>query len=409
MDNKLNYEKINLLDFDLLGMIKLKDIEGVEALVTPIGNGEYVSRGKLYCQQMTCAQASRFREFIKQKLSNNYGKKAFVMLDYMANFSAKVYYETIQKALKTNDFRDYYVARHCLMEDISNIVSLFDGKPIKKSVYTLPELDDMLAERVIECNNMALLYIYAKCFNVPKDYNILNAGLGGIFIGPFFKTIHGTDWTNLLKSKYVDEKPRATYDVKSNTVNFDLFKNKKVLFLDDNIGTGATAREIETEFEIKGYDVKYGAVQYNWRNFYLVGIGEKDIARFKPSDVDYLTMTNYPGHKLIDHAFKILCGRRDLQGNEPSLDNSTPAGLLYEQYKQLKSYNNPNLPDIVRLIDKGYQNCENSGIKIISNQNASNMFTHESKTLIERLNKYILKLKEQETLGSENENQSGLQ
>ena len=40
MNNKVNYEEINLLDFDLLGMIKLKDIEGVEGFVTPIGNGE---------------------------------------------------------------------------------------------------------------------------------------------------------------------------------------------------------------------------------------------------------------------------------------------------------------------------------------------------------------------------------
>ena len=61
------------------------------------------------------------------------------------------------------------------------------------------------------------------------------------------------------------------------------------------------------------------------------------------------------------------------------------------------------------MIDKGYQNCENSGIKIAGSENLSNMFTHESKTLIERLNKYILKLKEQETLGSENNSQNGLE
>ena len=367
MDKKPSYEKLNLLDFDLLGMFQLRDVEGIEHLVTPVGDGTFISRGQEFCREMTCAQASEMREKLKALLKKYpYGKKAFVIADHMANLSGKVYYEEVQRAINRKDYSGIGDAKRALTEDVANIIRIIEEKPIVAPETVLPKSPDMLAKRIIECNNMALLYVFTKCFEVPKGYNILNTGLGGIFIGPFFNCIHGTKWTNLLKSKYVDEvNQNERYDISKRTVNFGLFKkNKKVLLLDDNIGTGATAREIETEFKIKGYDIISGAVQYNWRNFYLVGIGAKEIQRFNPAEIEYITQFNYPGHKLIDHAFKMLTGRMDLERNEPSRDNSTPYGLLYLMYKKEKGYSREGLSDILTLQTKGVDNCIKSGIEL---------------------------------------------
>ena len=386
-------EKLNFFDFDLLGVMRLKDVEGIESLVASIGNGEYYSRGRLYFAQLSCAQASDLRESLKESLNGLSGKKAFVVLDHMTNLSAKVYYKTIQNAIYNGNYEDYYMAKECLFEDVSNIIALFENKPLNKPNWVLPRVDGMTATRAIECSNMPLLYLYTKCFDVPEGYKILNAGLGGIYIGPFFKAIHDIDWTNLLKSKYVDEQPNANYDLINNTTEFQLFNNGKVLFLDDNIGTGDTAREIETEFNILGYEVKYGAIQYNWRNFYLVGAGEKNIKRFSPKDVDYLNFFNFPGHKLIKHGYAILAGNRDLEGNEPSVDNSSPHGQLYSEYLKGKSYDNAKYPDIYKMFSKGMINCENSGIKLIKDPKTGKLttplFTSESIELIDRISKAL--------------------
>lgn len=365
--NVNNYEELNLMDFDLLGAIRLTDVEGIERLVTPVGDGTYISRGVEFCREMTCAQASNMREYLKRLLQKYpRGKKAFTIADHMANLSGKVYYEEVQRAINQKNYDGIGAAKRALKEDVANIIRIIEGQPIVSSETVLPQSQEFLAKRIIECNNMALLYVFTKCFSVPKGYNILNTGLGGIFIGPFFNYIHGTRWTNLLKSKYVDEVNKSErYDIARNTVNFNLFrKDKKILLLDDNIGTGATASEIEEELIIKGFQVMTGAVQYNWINFYKVGAGEKDIQRFKPSKIDYVTQFNYPGHKLIDHAFKMLTGKRDLCRNEPSLDDSTPWGAIYLAYLTSKGYGKSFLSDIFTLQTRGIKSCNESGIPL---------------------------------------------
>ena len=50
-----------------------------------------------------------------------------------------------------------------------------------------------------------------------------------------------------------------------------------------------------------------GAVQFNWRNYYRVSVGEKkDIDRFETSDFDIITPINYAGHKLYRNAKNLL-------------------------------------------------------------------------------------------------------
>lgn len=360
-DISLNFE-----DFDLLGMFELNNNSNIEPLVTPCGNGNYISRSKLFWEQTTCTKASRRREYLKDILPFVGDNKRYVVLDYMANYSAKVYYEEIKRSIIGKDKSRINQAKTCLLEDCENIINLLEGKTIHTSQNILPESNNLIEERNIECNNFPLLYCFAKSLKPPKDSVVLNTGLGGIFIGPFFQIIHGTDWTNMLKSKYVPVQAiENDIDLFKRIENVDILKNKNVLLLDDNVGTGATMNEIAIELTTAGYKCKCGAVQYNWRNFYLVGAGIKtDITRFNPFQIDYVTPFNYPGHKLMKHAIQILCGERDLEKNVPSQDNITPWGKSYCDYLREKGYRNENCCDLLKLKYKGFESAHKAGIDL---------------------------------------------
>lgn len=398
-----NYEPLKLKDFDLFGMFKLTDIQGIEGLVTPVGNGEYISRATPYWTSMTCAEASRFREELKKVLPYCKGKKAFVVMEYMANLSGKVYYCELQKAINQGDHSTVRTAKNCLYEDVTNIINLIEGENVNPSKYVLPESEMKTAERSIECDNMGLLYMFTKCFDVPRGYHVLNTGLGGIFIGPFFKAIHNVRWTNMLKSKYVGEKTDENKGIMDLIEEPGMFDNGKVLLLDDNIGTGATAKEIAEKLREQGKTVKYGAVQYNWINFFRVGEGTKDIERFDPSEIDYVTQINYPGHKFIKHAIEILKGERDLEKNNPSQDHETPWGKIYELYKIEKHYNRPYVSDLITLQDKGLRYCLSSGVNlynVFKPGSKESVFTEDTKKIATAIDKFNTKIYDESYLGS---------
>lgn len=370
-----NSETISLKDFDMLGMIELEDVDGIEDLVTPIGNGKYVSRSPMFWKQYTCTEASEFRESLKRALPLCSGKKAFVLLDYMSNLSGKVYYAQLIKYISRPDKANTEQAKECLKEDVSNIVRLLEGdKPIISNTGTkkLPRGDDLVAERNIECNNHALLYIYSKYFRVPENSAILNTGLGGIFIGPYFNKFHSTQWTNVIKSKYVSEtNPSHIRNFMELIIKPEILNNKTVLLLDDNIGTGDTITELKLKLNENGFNVKTGAVQYNWVNFYRVGIGEKKgITRFDPTAIDYVTYFNYPGHKLIEHANEILCGQRNLDGRYTKFNpyDGRPFGEIYKDYK-LKKHYFEEFPGVLSLREKGLRYSKMSGFPICDFEN----------------------------------------
>ena len=92
--------KLELTDFDLLGIIKLNDVQGIEDYVTPIiRNGKiegYLSRSKEYYNVKTMAELAFEREKLKSKLTRELSKRNYVILENMLNCSGKVYFRKLE-------------------------------------------------------------------------------------------------------------------------------------------------------------------------------------------------------------------------------------------------------------------------------------------------------------------------
>ena len=64
-------EKVNLAEFDILGIIKLNDVSGIEKYVTPVYDGNskertsYFSRSKEYYNVKSLTELSQERELLK--------------------------------------------------------------------------------------------------------------------------------------------------------------------------------------------------------------------------------------------------------------------------------------------------------------------------------------------------------
>lgn len=72
-------EKLELKDFDLLGIIDLCDVSGIEPLVTPVvSDGKiisYLSRSKEYYNVKNMKKLSQMRENLKELLTESLSKK----------------------------------------------------------------------------------------------------------------------------------------------------------------------------------------------------------------------------------------------------------------------------------------------------------------------------------------------
>lgn len=338
-------EKLTLQDFDILGIIELKDVQGIEKFVTPIKdeNGKttsYLSKSKEYYNVKTMSELAICREELRNLLTTQFSKRNFVILENMLNCSGKVYFKNFEKYIKYKvqgkDVKTQLIqleqAKKCLEEDMKNILVLLQGKGLIEinPENRLPGGDENSESRPIEMDNKAILYMFTKSLarSSEKDkVEIVTPGYGGIYIGPMLKAMYGYDYTNLLKSKYVEEAEKLDHvDVRELTSSQRPFEEgKKVLLLDDNVGTGATLKETKETLEKAGVNnIKMGAVQFNWRNYYRVSVGEKkDIDRFETSDFDIITPINYAGHKLYRNAKNLLL---------------SSGGAEYIQYLKSKAY-----------------------------------------------------------------------
>lgn len=329
-------ETINLAEFDIMGVFTLEDVAGIEKYVTKVSSGEYLSRSREYYEPKTFTKLSFERGLLNSFLTSEPSRRNFVILENMLNASAKVYYESLKKHILYGEQDVYIKARCCLKEDVVNVINALSGADIKKASYKLPLGNERAPERAIELDNKALLYIFCRTVDISKDVHILTPGYGSLYLGPFMKTMHGTTYSNLLKSSYIRDQKELTL-LKQKKDIFDLVSNvqdlqlaRKVVLLDDNVGTGQTMREIKSQLQQKGISVSCGAVQYNWINRFRYFQGEKDTT-FDVRDFDYITPLNYPGHKLMEHA----------------IENLKLSGDAYVCYLKSKSYRNYLVNDFV--------------------------------------------------------------
>lgn len=316
-------EELRLRDFDITGIITLNDIEGIEKYVTSVKeNGKVVnhlSRSKEYYNVKNMTELALEREELKTKLTRELSKKNFVIIENMLNCSAKVYFKKLEQYITNGKDENSRIqlqqAEECLMEDVRNILVIFQEKGLIEIDYNkrLPVGEENSAKRAIEMDNKAMLYIFAKSLKMkkaPNEIEILTPGYGSLYIGPFFKAMYGFDYTNVLKSKYIeDSKCFDETDICKLMSSDRIFEEgKKVLLLDDNIGTGTTMLELREQLREKNIiPIATGAVQYNWRNYYRVSVGDKkDIDRFEVDDFDIITPFNYAGHKLYTRAIDML-------------------------------------------------------------------------------------------------------
>ncbi len=363
-------EILKLKDFDILGIIKLKDVQGIEKYVTKLNqehnSGEelYLSRSKEYYNVKTLAELSSEREELKSLLTRNFSKRNFVILENMLNCSARSYFKNFEEYVLSSQDEDFKaqmeLSRRCMEEDTRNILCILSQKGIINvdSKLKLPMSSYNSPKRAIEMDNKAILYIFCKCLNLNDISNIeqteiLTPGYGSIYIGPFLKTLYGVGYTNIFKSKYIKESSEnlEQESIKKLVSDKRIFEEKKkIILLDDNIGTGDTMQELKDKLLEAGInDILSGAIQYNWRNYYKISIGEKQgINRFDISKFNFITPINYAGHKLYSHAIDLLHS----------------SGLEYERYLKSKSYNQEMCPDIEGAILRGIISAKKADLSL---------------------------------------------
>lgn len=366
-------ETLNINDFDILGLITLRDIKGLEKYVTPIVEGNqvmfqrYLSRSKEYYNVKTMSELSEEREKLKRLLDRRPTKRNFVILENMLNCSGKVYFKKMEQYIKSRTIQkeeEMSRARECMEEDLRNIITILSKKGLinVRESNILPGGFENSERRLIEMDNKAMLYLFADSLNFLKDnenIETLTPGYGSLYIGPTLKVMYGWDYTNLLKSKYI----KSTMPDTEKTDMIELVstdrvfgEGKEVLLLDDNIGTGQTMEEIKNQLHNNGIDkVISGAIQYNWINYYRIGIGEKrldkkgnKIQRFKAQNYDIISPMNYYGHKLCERAISMLHS----------------SGEEYIAYLNSKSYRLPGYSDLIGSIERGMQFAEMSGLRL---------------------------------------------
>ena len=359
-------EPLNLKDFDIVGIITLQDVEGIEKYVTPVKkNGQtvtYLSRSKEYYNVKSMIELALERENLKTKLTRELTKRNFVILENMLNCSGKVYFKKFEEYIRSGRSERCRIqlqqAEECLMEDVRNILVILQRKGLIEinPRNMLPPGDENSAKRAIEMDNKAMLYIFAQTLRMtknPKEIEVLTPGYGSIYIGPFFKAMYGYNFTNVLKSKYIEESAKTENAHASSLMSSERVfeQGKTILLLDDNIGTGATMADIRRQLAEAGVDkIIAGAVQYNWRNYFRVSVGDKkDIDRFEVYDFDIVTPFNYAGHKLYKHAIALLHS----------------SGQEYIEYLKSKSYRKEECCDLQGAINRGVICAQKTNLDLV--------------------------------------------
>ena len=348
-----NNEKVNLYEFDSNGIIDLNDNTGVEELVEPLNNGRYLSRNASYYEAKTYSELAHERERLSKILTDDISKKNFVILEYLSNASAKVYFEELKKKID-NQENNVIEAQKCFEEDCTNIVRLFKNEPLHKPIYKLPNGDSKILERHIEMDNKQLLYMFCSNLKFSKPKHILTPGLGSIFVGPMLKSMYGFDYTNILFSLYSkDEKLRSISTQKDfeETLSNNLWNTTKdeLVLIDDNVGSCNTMNTIRKQLKEKGKNCKFGAIKYNWNFYNQVKHGELDHPTFDIGDVDFLTILDDPGYWIMRDSINALKEK----GGDAYVDIMEQEGLRQDK-----------IPDIQILMQLAEKYSQSSNINL---------------------------------------------
>ena len=360
-------EKLELNQFDILGVINLKEVQGIEKYVTPVIEdgkiADYLSRSEEYYNVKSMSELAVEREQLAQMLTCELSKRNFVIIENMLNCSGKVYFKKFEQYIASgkNEHAELQLsqAEECLMEDVRNMLAIFqnEGAIQIDSQKRLPGGFENAEKRAIEMDNKAILYLFTKSLKLQKasEVEVVTPGYGSLYIGPFLKAMYGCEFTNILKSKYIEEsnnlQQNSIMDLMSSSRPFE--SNKTILLLDDNIGTGKTISELQKSLKEEGIKSTIsGAVQYNWRNYYRVSVGEKTgIEKPNIGAFDILTPFNFAGHKLYKHSIDILHS----------------SGSEYIEYLHSKSYRSQECTDIEGTLRRTATSLNKMGIQLPEN------------------------------------------
>ena len=184
-------ENLSLKEFDILGVITLTDVHGIEEYVTPINDkGEYLSRSKEYYNVKTMTTLSKEREYLKSIFTSELSKRSFVILENMLNCSAKVYFKKFEQYIgnRSNEkfLEEFNKAESCLMEDTKNLINFLSGNGRIEFDFDniLPTGNENSERRFIEMDNKAMLYVFSKSlksFKYPENIEVMTPGYGSIY------------------------------------------------------------------------------------------------------------------------------------------------------------------------------------------------------------------------------------
>ncbi len=339
---KIEPIKINM--FDGVGIFKLKDVKHIENLVSDLGNGEYLSRGLEYYKQRTVQGFCNFREELKRKLDYfDDPLKQFVVIEHMLNCSARALYNELISPIKM----DMYLCKACVLEDVKNIIRLFEGKPIEEPMQVLPKKADVVTNKVLELDNKALLYAFCKAQNLAIDCLVVTPGFGSILIGPFLKVIKNFDYELIDFS--VHKKSIKGFNLENYAKIIDAINNKKtILLLDDNVVSGRTLSDIKIIIDSYKGSVMCGAVQFDWQNYYEQSKENLDLYKFKLKFLNIVTLIAFYGEDFLENIKTCIV-------KKPS---------LYYDMLSAYSMNDKGENDILGLFKLGEKFAKKAKIKI---------------------------------------------
>lgn len=374
-----NDEKVNLYEFDSNGLIELDDITGIENLVEPLNNGRYLSRNASYYEAKTYSELAHERKKLREILTDDISKKNFVILEYLSNASAKVYFEELKKKID-NQENNVTEAQQCFEEDCANIVKFFRNEPLQKPIYYLPEGDSEILERHIEMDNKQILYMFCSNLKFSQPKHILTPGLGSIFVGPVLKSMYGFDYTNILFSLYSkDDKLRdistkkSFEDICSN--NLWNTTNNELILIDDNVGSCNTMNTIREQLKERGRSCKFGAIKYNWNFYNQVKHGELDHQTFDVEEVDFLTILDDPGYWIMRDSINAL---------------KETGGDAYVKIMKQDGFHQDKIPDIQVLMQLAEKYSQSAGVDLYSR--SGKKIKKSSAFLCTNLKKQIIKI-----------------